>query len=267
MVPTMRNIGRYRILRRLGRGGMGEVYLADDSTLRRKVALKIIPPDRGDSPEDCRRCEWEARRLAALNHTNIVTLYSLEEWKGARFITMEWVDGRTLREVLNDSGPLPMADLIDITVQTAEGLGEAHSRQLVHRDLKPENIMVTAGGRVKILDFGLAKGLEALRPMGTAGDAETLTMELTREGTLIGTVAYMSPEQVLGKELDSRSDIFSLGAVLYEMATAKQAFPDGTLTRTLAQLLESQPRPLVELRTDLHSELERSVARSLTKER
>jgi len=230
------------------------------------VALKILFPERSDSPEGWTRFEQEARALAALNHPNIVTLYSLEQWNGVRFLTMEWVDGRTLREALNCSGPLPLADLLEIAVQTAEGLAEAHSRQLVHRDLKPENIMVTAAGRVKILDFGLAKKLETARAVGPAGNAETL-LEEPSVGTLIGTVSYMSPEQVLGKELDSRSDIFALGAVLYEMATAKQAFPHGVMTSTLALILEFQPRPLLELRPDLPRELDRIIRCCLQKER
>ena len=267
LVDGGQTVGHYRILGRLGSGGMGEVYLAEDSKLRRNVALKILPPERGDSLESCERFEREARTLAALNHPNIVTLYSLEEWRDARFITMEWVDGRTLREVLNSSGPLPVADLVDIAVQTAEGLAAAHTRQLVHRDLKPQNIMVTAGGRVKILDFGLAKGLASLRAVEAGSNAETLFTELTLEGALIGTVSYMSPEQVLGKELDSRSDVFSLGAVLYEMATARQAFPGGAGTSTLAQILESEPRPLAELRPELPGELDRIVRRCLQKER
>src|SRR5437867_5947230 len=267
LVDGGQTVGHYRILGRLGSGGMGEVYLAEDSKLRRNVALKILPPERGDSLESCERFEREARTLAALNHPNIVTLYSLEEWRGARFITMEWVDGRTLREVLNSSGPLAVADLVDIAVQTAEGLAQAHARQLIHRDLKPQNIMVTAGGRVKILDFGLAKGLASLRAVEAASDAKTLSAELTLEGALIGTVSYMSPEQMLGKELDSRSDVFSLGAVLYEMATARQAFPGGAGTSTLAQVLESEPRPLTELRPELPGELDRIVRRCLQKER
>jgi CheY-like chemotaxis protein/predicted Ser/Thr protein kinase len=267
LVDGGQTVGHYRILESLGVGGMGEVYLVEDSKLRRNVALKILPPERGDSPESCERFEREARALAALNHPNIVTLYSLEEWRGTRFITMEWVDGRTLREVLNSSGPLPVADLVDIAVQTAKGLAEAHARQLIHRDLKPQNIMVTAGGRVKILDFGLAKGLESLRAVEAASDAETFSAGLTLEGALIGTVSYMSPEQVLGKELDSRSDVFSLGAVLYEMATARQAFPGGAGTSTLAEILESEPRPLAELRPELPGELDCIVRRCLQKER
>jgi eukaryotic-like serine/threonine-protein kinase len=238
-------VGHYRIIETLGRGGMGEVYLADDSKLHRRVALKILFPEK--RPEGWTRFEQEARALAALNHPNIVTLYSMEEWNSLRFITMEWVDGRTLREVLDGSGPLPLADLVEIAIQIAEGLSQAHARQLIHRDLKPRNIMVTTSGRVKILDFGLA----------TTGPAPV--------GTLIGTICYMSPEQVLGKDLDARSDIFSLGAVLYEMATAKQAFPCGE-TSPLLQILESEPLPLLELRPDLPAELDRIIRRCLQKE-
>jgi len=267
IVENGQSVNHYRILERLGRGGMGEVYLAEDSKLRRKVALKILFPERSDFPEGWTRFEQEAGALAAVNHPNLVTLYSLEEWDGVRFITMEWVDGQTLQEVLNSCGPLPLADLVEIAVQTAEGLAEAHARQFVHRDLKPMNIMVTAAGRVKILDFGLAKKVEPIRTAEGACNAETFLAELTGVGTLIGTVSYMSPEQVLGKQLDSRSDIFALGAVLYEMATAKQAFPRGAMASTLVQILEYQPRPLLELRPDLPEELDRIIRCCLQKER
>jgi serine/threonine protein kinase len=274
-------VGHYRIIERLGSGGMGEVYLADDSKLRRKVALKILRPQ-DDGPERRQRYEREGRALASLNHPNIVTLYSLEEWRGTQFITMEWVDGRTLREVLNSSGPLPLVDLIDIAVQTADGLAEAHARRLVHRDLKPQNIMVTARGLVKILDFGLVKNGSfmkvddqlsrderpvAMHDVEDAIQSETRLAERTLEGALVGTVAYMSPEQILGKELDSRSDLFSLGAVLYELATARQPFRGGSLVSILAQILESEPTPLSELRPELPGQLDRIIRRCLQKEK
>lgn len=260
-------IGHYRILKKLGAGGMGAVYLAEDPKLRRNVALKILPAAHGDSSENRLRFDQEARALAALNHPNIVTLYSMEDWRGMRFITMEWVDGRTLREVLDADGPLPLGDLLEIAAQTSEGLAEAHAQQLIHRDLKPQNIMVAAGGRVKILDFGLAKELKFMGGVEVPSQAETLSAELTGEGTLIGTVSYMSPEQALGEQLDARSDVFSLGAVFYEAATARQAFNGDSLISTFAQILESEPRPLPELRPELPGEFDRIVRRCLQKER
>jgi serine/threonine protein kinase len=266
LIDAGQSVGHYRVIQMLGHGGMGEVYLAEDLKLRRKVALKILPKERRDV--ECRkRFEREARALAAINHPNIVTLYSLEEWRGIRFITMEWVDGRTLSEILNASGPFSLTDLVDIGVQTAEGLAQAHDHGLIHRDLKPQNIMITAGGRAKILDFGLAKELESVTPVQAASCAETLTEDLTGEGMLIGTSSYMSPEQVLGRELDLRSDIFSMGTVLYEMATATRPFPGPTPVSSLAQLLWSEPRPMLELRPQMPAELDRIVRRCLHKER
>jgi CheY-like chemotaxis protein/tRNA A-37 threonylcarbamoyl transferase component Bud32 len=267
LIDNAQSVGHYRVIQMLGRGGMGEVYLAEDSKLRRKVALKILPKERRDDEERRKRFEREARALAAINHPNIVTLYSLEEWRGIRFITMEWVDGRTLSEILNVSGPFSLTDLVDIGVQAAEGLAEAHDHGLIHRDLKPQNIMITAGGRAKILDFGLAKEVESVPPFQDASCPETLDEDLTAEGTLIGTSCYMSPEQVLGKELDLRSDIFSMGTVLYEMATATRSFPAPTPVSSLAQLLWSEPRPMLELRPQMPAELDRIVRRCLHKER
>jgi CheY-like chemotaxis protein/tRNA A-37 threonylcarbamoyl transferase component Bud32 len=267
LIDNAQSVGHYRVIQMLGRGGMGEVYLAEDSKLRRKVALKILPKERRDDEERRKRFEREARALAAINHPNIVTLYSLEEWRGIRFITMEWVDGRTLSEILTVSGPFSLTDLVDIGVQAAEGLAEAHDHGLIHRDLKPQNIMITAGGRAKILDFGLAKEVESVPPFQDASCPETLDEDLTAEGTLIGTSCYMSPEQVLGKELDLRSDIFSMGTVLYEMATATRSFPAPTPVSSLAQLLWSEPRPMLELRPQMPAELDRIVRRCLHKER
>src|SRR4029434_6392914 len=267
LIDNAQSVGHYRVIQMLGRGGMGEVYLAEDSKLRRKVALKILPKERRDDEERRKRFEREARALAALNHPNIVTLYSLEEWRGIRFITMEWVDGRTLSEILTVSGPFSLTDLVDIGVQAAEGLAEAHDHGLIHRDLKPQNIMITAGGRAKILDFGLAKEVESVPPFQDASCPERLDEDLTAEAVLIGTSCYMSPEQVLGKELDLRSDIFSMGTVLYEMATATRSFPAPTPVSSLAQLLWSEPRPMLELRPQMPAELDRIVRRCLHKER
>jgi len=267
LIDDGQSVGHYRVIQMLGRGGMGEVYLAEDSKLRRKVALKILPKERCYVEERRKRFQREARALAAINHPNIVTLYSLEEWRGIRFITMEWVDGHTLSEILNGSGPFPLTDLVDIGVQAAEGLAEAHDHGLIHRDLKPQNIMITACRRAKILDFGLAKELESVSPVQAASCAETLTEDVTGEGMLIGTSCYMSPEQVLGKALDLRSDIFSMGAVLYEMATATRSFPAPTPVASLAQLLWSEPRPILELRPQMPAELDRIVRRCLHKER
>jgi serine/threonine protein kinase/Tol biopolymer transport system component len=236
-------LGSYEIVAPLGAGGMGEVYRAKDSKLGREVAIKVLPAAVGDDRGRRRRFEQEARSASALNHPNILTIYDINEADGALYIAMELVDGKTLRELLASGEPLPTKRLLDLAVQIAEGLAKAHSAGIVHRDLKPENLMVSKDGYVKILDFGLAK----LTETASAQDQSALPTAVappTEPGTVMGTVGYMSPEQASGQPLDFRSDQFSLGAILYEMATGRRAFQRKTSAETLAAIIRDEPEPL-----------------------
>ena len=232
-------LGPYEILVPLGAGGMGEVYRARDGRLGREVAVKVLSEEFSSDPDRRKRFEQEARSASALNHPNIVTIHDIGSSDSTTYIAMELVDGRTLREVLH-SGPLPTKRLLDLAFQIADGLANAHSAGIVHRDLKPENVMVTRDGGVKILDFGLAKLVKSA-PVDSS-HLPTTTNE-TKAGTVLGTVGYMSPEQASGKALDFRSDQFSLGAILYEMATGKRAFQRGTAPETLTAIIREEPEP------------------------
>jgi serine/threonine protein kinase len=232
-------LGPYEILVPLGAGGMGEVYRARDGRLGREVAVKVLSEEFSSDPDRRKRFEQEARSASALNHPNIVTIHDIGSSDSMTYIAMELVDGRTLREVLH-SGPLPTKRLLDLAFQIADGLANAHSAGIVHRDLKPENVMVTRDGAVKILDFGLAKLVKSA-PVESS-HLPTTTNE-TKAGTVLGTVGYMSPEQASGKALDFRSDQFSLGAILYEMATGKRAFQRGTAPETLTAIIREEPEP------------------------
>ena len=227
--------GSYHVVRRLGAGGMGEVYCAKDIRLDREVAIKTLAPDLCSNPEALARFEREARSACALNHPNIVTIYELGQVDGAHYIAMELVNGQTLRELLG-SGPLPFRKAVAIAAQIADALAKAHEAGVVHRDLKPENVMVTADGASKILDFGLAK----LRSVPTAQEPDRTT-SITEHGTVMGTVGYMSPEQATGIEVDFRSDQFSFGVVLYEMVTGFAAFRKKTYAETMAAILRDDP--------------------------
>ncbi len=235
-----RRLGHYVILEPRGRGGMGEVYTAEDTKLERRVALKLLRSELADVPDWRTRFQREARAAAALNHPNIVHLYSVEEAEGLLFITMELVPGRSLRELLDAGAPLPIPRTLALATQMAEGLACAHAAGILHRDLKPGNVMITDDDRVKILDFGLAK-LLARPELGENPEAVTMTGALSRTGTTFGTAGYMSPEQALGKPLDQRSDLFALGVVLFEMATGKAPFPGETLAAVFDQLLNRRP--------------------------
>jgi len=208
MIP--RRLGHFEILEKLGEGGMGEVYKACDLELERLVALKLLRPT-ASNPELKRRFGFEARAASALNHPNIVTIYEISNFEGCEFIAMELVEGRTLGQMLS-GGMLPLEDVLNYAVQVADALATAHAGQIVHRDLKPANVMVTPRGLVKVLDFGLAKSIQS--GISAAGDVETITTN-TEDGAIVGTLAYMSPEQAEGRRVDARSDIFSFGAVLY----------------------------------------------------
>jgi dipeptidyl aminopeptidase/acylaminoacyl peptidase len=239
--PGLR-LGPYEILSAIGAGAMGEVYRARDSRLGREAAIKVLPPAFSADPESLRRFEQEARAASALNHPNIVTVYEIGSADSVSFIAMELVDGKNLRELLAN-GPLPLRKTLEIGGQIADGLAAAHARGLVHRDLKPQNVMVSREGRVKILDFGLAKQVHtASLP---AGEEEPRTdRSLTTPGTILGTVGYMSPEQARGEPADFRSDQFSLGVVLYEMASGRKAFEQGSAIETLSAILRDEPAPL-----------------------
>ena len=233
----------YEIVEKLGEGGMGVVYKARDTHLDRFVAIKVLPPEKVADPERKRRFVQEAKAASALNHPNIVTVHDISSDAGHDFITMEYVAGKTLDRLIGHKG-LGLKETLDYAIQATGALTKAHSAGIVHRDLKPSNIMVTGDGLVKVLDFGLAKLTETVAP-ASAGEFEaTRTVKpYTEEGTVVGTAAYMSPEQAEGKTVDARSDIFSFGAVLYEMLTGRRAFQRDSRLSTLAAILREEPKP------------------------
>ncbi len=249
-------LGPYEILGLIGAGGMGEVHRARDNRLGREVAIKVLHKGAAGDVGRVRRFEREARSAAALNHPNIATVYEIGEHEGTSFIAMELVEGRTLKEVLK-AGPLSAKDLLEIANQIARALSRAHAAGIVHRDLKPGNLMVTGDGLVKILDFGLARWTPDGADAGSG---------ITREGSILGTAAYMSPEQAAGRPLDHRSDQFSFGTVLYEMATGRRAFGRDTTAQTLAAVIEDDPKPLRRLNAEVPVELSAVVERCLAKD-
>jgi two-component system, LytTR family, response regulator len=260
-LPSGSNIAHYRVVSRLGEGGMGTVYLADDTRLGRRVALKVLPPGLAADPERMHRFVQEARLASALTHPNVAYIYEIGEDAGVRFLAMEYVDGEPMSVRLS-RGPLPLSELLSVGAQVADALDDAHSKGIVHRDIKPSNLMLTPRGYVKVLDFGLAK-LEGPRS-ATHGDETQL---ITGDGVVLGTVAYMSPEQALGGNLDHRTDLFSLGVVLYEMAAARLPFSGATASETMARILNSQPEALARFNYDLPEGLERVVRKCLEKDR
>ena len=236
-------LSHYQIQETIGQGGMGVVYKALDTRLQRAVALKVLRTEAVNDPERIRRFVQEARAASALHHPNIVTVYDVDTARGIDFIAMEYVAGKPLDEILA-SGRLPLADTLRYAIQTADALATAHASGIVHRDLKPGNIMVDPRGGIKLLDFGLAKLVD---PPVTDQTATVTRGPHTQEGTIVGTVAYMSPEQAEGKRVDARSDIFSFGAVLYEMTTGQRAFTGDSPISTLAAILHHEPPPATEL--------------------
>ncbi len=255
-------LSHYRILDKLGAGGMGEVYLAEDTSLKRQVALKVLPADMAENPDWLRRFQREAELVASLNDPGIVTIYSVEQAEGLHFLTMELVQGETLAELL-PSGGLHLDRFLEIAVPLAQALTAAHEKGVTHRDLKPANVMVTPEGQVKVLDFGLAKLLVADEPT----DQSLMPTEaLTREGLVLGTIPYMAPEQLEGRPVDHRCDIFSAGIVLHEMVTGERPFKGESSASLISAILRDRPDPITNSRSDVPRQLDRVIQRCLQKD-
>ncbi len=260
-----KTLSHFRILSQLGEGGMGVVYKAEDTKLDRPVALKVLPPERVGDEERRLRFMREARTAAAISHPNIAAVYEIDEADGVIFIAMELVEGQTLRSLL-ETGVPPLKKALRMAAEMAEALGSAHEANIVHRDLKPENVMIRPDGHVKILDFGLAKLRENATDSPETTRMETLSAEMTREGRILGTAAYMSPEQARAQPVDFRSDLFSFGIVLYEMATGRSPFHGPSVTDTLSSIVRDQPPPLAQITPGIPEELARIVSKCLEKD-
>src|SRR5438128_137404 len=266
------NLSHYRIASKLGAGGMGEVYLAQDTKLDRKVALKILPAELAANRDRMERFVREAKSAAALNHPNIATIHEISESDGVNFIAMEFIDGATLREKIHRDR-VPLSKLLKYLIQVAEGLSKAHAAGIVHRDLKPDNIMITRDAYVKLLDFGLAKLIEPQRTFesGQVGASEIATAIMQQQsipGMVMGTIGYMSPEQASGRvnEIDHRSDIFSFGCILFEAATGQRAFEGKDALDSLHKIVHAPTPQIKEINPVAPDELQRIVRRCLAKE-
>src|SRR5918993_3450480 len=255
-------LGPYEVVAPVGAGGMGEVWLATELRLGRKVALKLLPPDLTRDPSRILRFEQEARAASALNHPNVCTIYALDQTsEGQHYIAMEYVEGETLRRRLATSR-LSVREALDIAIQVASALSVAHAASIIHRDIKPENVMLRPDAVVKVLDFGLAK-LAAAGPPG----ADTTQMGVnTDAGTVVGTAAYMSPEQARGQQVDARTDIWSLGVMLYEMVAGRSPFAGPSGSDAIAAILQHEPPPLARFEPDAPPELQRIVTKALRKD-
>src|ERR1017187_7708011 len=260
-----RRLGPYEILSSVGAGGMGEVYRARDTRLDRIVAIKVLPAHLADRSELRERFEREARTIASLNHPHICTLHDIGQQDGTDFLVMEYLEGETLAQRLQ-KGSLPLEQVLQYAIEIADALDKAHRKGVTHRDLKPGNIMITKSG-TKLLDFGLAKLKQEAAPANVPlSDLPTAIDPLTAQGTIVGTLQYMAPEQVEAKEVDARTDIFAFGAVVYEMATGKKAFVGKSQASLMAKILETDPPPMSSLTPMTPRALDRLVKRCLAKE-
>ena len=265
-VEPERQLLHYRLINKVGAGGMGQVYRAEDTKLGRYVALKLLAPDATRDQTAKRRLLAEAQSASVLNHPNIVTIHAIEEVDGVDFIVMEFVEGETLTSHLATNGALPLTSLLDIGIQVADALEAAHSVGLIHRDIKPANILITPKGVAKVADFGLAK-MVRLSTDEIDREALTLAANLTGPGIVLGTAAYMSPEQTRGETLDVRSEIFSLGSLLYEAATRTRAFSGPSVLAIMHAIAAVDPPPPSKLRPELPREFDLIIERALAKDK
>src|SRR5579864_6463708 len=260
-----RTVLQYQFLEKLGSGGMGEIYKAQDTRLNRFVAIKILPSDKSGDPERRRRFIQEAQAASALNHPNIITIHDIVSDGNTQYMVMEFVSGRTLLDLI-PTGGMRVSQVLQHATQMADALTAAHAAGIIHRDFKPANVMVTTSGLVKVLDFGLAKLTERSPASQFDPDATASEAPITVEGSIMGTVSYMSPEQAEGKRVDARSDIFSFGSVLYEMVTGRRAFHGDSGISTLTSVLRDDIRPIGEVAPDVPPLLEVIIARCLNKD-